>query len=96
MSRRNTERKMNRPESAAEPSAAAVMLLVWRKCPVCGWETESIESQDANPLCPRCQSPTERQAVAPLDSHRKTEKGTPPPKPKMKSADARKRSKPRG
>ena len=90
MPRRNSERKINRPETAAV-TAPRVVLLVWRKCPVCGWETEAIEGPDANPLCQRCQSPMERQAVAPADSYEKKDT------PKIRSAagDTRKRARPR-
>ena len=70
MPRRNSERQLNRPENA-EVTAPGVLLLVWRKCPVCGSETEGIEPQDATPLCQRCQAPMEQQAVAPADSYKK-------------------------
>jgi hypothetical protein len=75
MSRRNSERQLNRPP-AAEATSRGVMLLVWRRCPVCGWETEGIERQGANPLCQRCQTPMEQQAVAPADSQKTTDLST--------------------
>jgi hypothetical protein len=89
MSRRNSERKHNRTESAAPLAAPGVVLLVWRKCPVCHWETRSIESADANPMCPRCHSLMERQAVAPAESMEKQDVRVP------SAGDLRKRTKPK-
>lgn len=89
MAPRNSERKINRPETAAPLTSPGAVLLVWRKCPVCNWETEAIESQHANPLCSRCQSPMERLAVAPADSYDKKDARTSAP------SVLRKRAKPK-
>lgn len=89
MARRNSERKISRPEPAtSSASSPGVVLLVWRKCPSCHWETRSIESPDADPLCPRCHSLMEREAVAPADSLQKKDV-------RATAGDMQKRAKPK-
>jgi hypothetical protein len=96
MPRRNSERKINRTEAASPLAAPGVTLLVWRKCPMCHWEMRSIESPDANPLCPRCHSLMERQAVAPADSYEKKDLDTAVSRRATSVPDlSRKRAKPR-
>src|SRR5438552_10208134 len=52
------------PATAGEPRPRQI--LVWRTCPVCEWEGEVVESENAEPTCPRCQAVTELVAMAPI------------------------------
>ena len=51
-----------KPPGGAEPPRT-ILEVVIRRCKVCEWEGESIESPDANPDCPWCHGPTERKAA---------------------------------
>src|SRR5438552_3342977 len=50
--------------TAGEPRPRQI--LVWRTCPVCEWEGQVVEAENADPTCPRCQAVTELVAMAPV------------------------------
>src|SRR6058998_2969589 len=52
------------PAMAGEPRPRQI--LVWRTCPVCDWDDQVVESENADPTCPRCQATTELVAMAPV------------------------------